>query len=120
MRSRDCLSLLESLLEAMDRLQIGTLDSFAVRIVRAFPLELGIPMEFDVMESGGSVARAARSEVLRGILERRLVKLSAQEGVLQSFKQATFGEERKSLVRELDRFVKERGRLSRVVSGCLV
>jgi ATP-dependent exoDNAse (exonuclease V) beta subunit len=104
---RDYLALLRSLLDSMDRLQVGTLDSFAVRIVRSFPLELGITMDFEVMETGGSVARAARNEVLRGILERRTLNASAQEAFLQSFKQATFGQEQKSLGRSLDRFVDE-------------
>jgi len=101
----DYLVLLRSLLDCMDRLQVGTLDSFAVRIVRSFPLELGITMEFEVMETGGSVARAARNEVLRGILERRNLDLSSQEAFLQSFKQATYGQEQKGLGRSLDRFV---------------
>jgi len=99
------LALLRSLLDSMDRLHVGTLDRFAIRIVQSFPLELGITMDFEVMETGGSVARAARNEVLRGILERRNLDASAQEAFLQSFKQATFGQEQKSLGRSLDRFV---------------
>ena len=48
--------------------QIGTLDSFLMRIVRAFPLELGIRGELQMMDDYAS--GAARSRVSFGILRR--------------------------------------------------
>ena len=34
------------MVEAMPRLSLGTLDSFFARVVRAFPLELGLGGDF--------------------------------------------------------------------------
>ena len=100
-------SLLRALLDAMPRLQVGTLDSFAVAIVGAFPFELGIAMEFEVMDTEGAAAQAARQEVLRGILQRRETGDAAGEAFLEAFKQATFGREEKGLGRALDTFIRD-------------
>ena len=42
LRAADFLQLLRGVTESMHRLNLGTLDSFFARVVRAFPLELGL------------------------------------------------------------------------------
>ncbi|MEY2879064.1 MAG: hypothetical protein RLZZ15_1444, partial [Verrucomicrobiota bacterium] len=64
-RRADFLRLLRATTEAMPRLSLGTLDGFFARVVRAFPLELGLDGEFQVMED--AVARLERRRVLRGM-----------------------------------------------------
>ncbi|MEI6860919.1 MAG: UvrD-helicase domain-containing protein, partial [Verrucomicrobiota bacterium] len=44
------LRLLRAVVDAMPRLCLGTLDSFFTRIVRGFPLELGLGGEFALLE----------------------------------------------------------------------
>ncbi len=105
--SADFLRLLRLLLDYLQRLQIGTLDSFTVGVVRAFPMELGIATEFDVLDTDGPVAAALRSEVLAYIFQPRLVDESAQREFLEAFKQATFGQEEKNLERLLAAFLKD-------------
>jgi len=48
--------------------QIGTLDSFLMRIVRSFPLELGLCGKVEIMDD--YAAASARAEVAFGILRR--------------------------------------------------
>src|SRR5438046_3183696 len=47
-RAPDFLKMLRSVVDAMSRLQLGTLDGFFARVVRSFPLELGLGGEFQI------------------------------------------------------------------------
>jgi ATP-dependent exoDNAse (exonuclease V) beta subunit len=49
----DFLRLLRAMCDAMHRLNLGTLDSFFARIVRNFPLELGLSGDFTILDSYG-------------------------------------------------------------------
>ena len=66
----DAVRLLRKLADSLNRLHIGTLDSFIVSVIRAFPAELGVRGEFRVMDSEGAYAVNARRQVLRTIYNR--------------------------------------------------
>jgi ATP-dependent helicase/nuclease subunit A len=97
---------LRAVLDSLHRLQVGTLDSFTIRILRSFPFELGLDAEFTVMDGDGAEAAAARDQVLEGILDRRRGDRAAQDAFLEAFKLATFGQEGKELRRALHEFVR--------------
>ena len=101
----DFLHLLRSLLDSLHRLHVGTLDSFTIGVIRTFPMELGISTSFQVMDSDGAQAKIARQEILARIFNNRYVDRSAQREFLEAFKQATYGQEEKSLERSLDTFI---------------
>ena len=101
----DFLGLLRDMLDSLHRLHIGTMDSFTVGIVRAFPMELGISGALQVMDSDGAQAETVRQEVLERIFNNRYVSHAAQREFLEAFKQATFGQEEKGLQRSLDTFI---------------
>ena len=63
LRAADFLRLLRGMTDAMHRLSLGTLDSFFARVVRAFPLELGLGGEFEILQE--HAARLERRRVLR-------------------------------------------------------
>ncbi|MFO8011593.1 MAG: UvrD-helicase domain-containing protein [Dehalococcoidia bacterium] len=103
----DFLQLLREVLESIHRLHISTIDSFTVGVIQSFPMELGVSSVFQVMENEGAQAITARQEVLGRIFNSRLVDRSAQSEFLEAFKQATYGQEEKGLVRNLDKFIGE-------------
>ncbi|MDD5093905.1 MAG: UvrD-helicase domain-containing protein [Dehalococcoidia bacterium] len=103
----DFLRLLRDLLHSLHRLHIGTLDSFTVGVIRAFPMELGIPSDFQLMDNEGASAKAARQEILGQIFNQRYLDRSAQQQFLEAFKLATFGQEEKGLERNLDAFISQ-------------
>lgn len=103
--SEEAQQLLRMLLDRMSRLHIGTLDSFTVGMVRMFPLELGVPPDFEVMDGEGPAARLLRRDALSHLLGRSAGHRSDQKEFLEAFKQATFGQEEKGLFRNLDRFI---------------
>jgi ATP-dependent exoDNAse (exonuclease V) beta subunit len=104
LQAKDFLRLLRTMTDAMHRLNLGTLDSFFARVVRAFPLELGLGGDFELLE-----AHAARRE-RRRVLQRMFAHTdngSARQDFIEAFKRATFGTEEKRLGMRLDAFLDE-------------
>lgn len=102
----DFLRLLRDVVEAMPRLRLGTLDGFFASIARAFPFELGLTGEFQVLQEHS--ARLERRRVLQQIFARGSSSLEKpQREFVEAFKRATFGVEEKQLGRRLDAFLDE-------------
>ncbi len=106
----DFLSLLKDLTRGMHRLTLGTLDSFFVRVVGAFPLEFGLGGDFTM------IVEQAEIEEMRARIAERVFRevVKTKQGLdefLEAFKQATFGIEENSFFRNLDKFVEDYQRL---------
>lgn len=102
----DFLRMLRSMVDAMHRLALGTLDSFFAKVVRAFPLELGLGGDFEILQEHG--VQLERQRVLRQLFARAGADLDdAQREFIEAFKRATFGAEEKRLAARLDRFIDE-------------
>ena len=101
----DFLAMLRAVVDAMPRLSLGTLDGFFARIVRSFPLELGLSGEFEVLQEHS--ARRARRRVLRSLFTASGEPDRHQSDFIEAFKRATFGVEEKQLGRRLDLFLDE-------------
>jgi ATP-dependent exoDNAse (exonuclease V) beta subunit len=101
-RAADFLKLLRGMTEAMHRLNLGTLDSFFARVVRAFPLELGLAGDFEVLQE--HAARLERRRVLRRMFAHTDGG-TARQDFIEAFKRATFGTEEKRLGARLDAFL---------------
>jgi len=92
------------LIDVLDRLALSTLDSYFVRIVRNFHLELGLS-GFELMED--SAISAERLGVMKAIFSNRKTSKQDRDAFIQSFKQATWGEEENRLSQTLENFVKQ-------------
>ncbi|MDA0577331.1 MAG: UvrD-helicase domain-containing protein, partial [Verrucomicrobia bacterium] len=80
---------------------------FMVGVLRAFPMELGVAPEFNVMNGDGTDAAQLRAHVLRTLFSHGDVRDTAQRDFLEAYKRATFGREEKSAFERLDAFVEE-------------
>ena len=107
----DFLSLLRTVIAAMPRLNLGTLDGFFARIVRTFPLELGLGGDFTLLEE--PAARQERRRVLQRLFATAGEPDEAQRAFIEAFKRATFGTEEKQLARRLEAFLDEHGEVYR-------
>jgi len=106
LRAADFAGMLRTMLDAMPRLNLGTLDGFFARVVRAFPLELGLGGAFEIMEE--HTVRLERRRVLRRMFASGCGPAGPeQQDFIEAFKRATFGVEEKSLGRRLDEFLDE-------------
>jgi ATP-dependent exoDNAse (exonuclease V) beta subunit len=101
----DFLRMLRAMTDAMHRLSLGTLDSFFARLVRNFPLELGLGGDFEILQE--HAARVERRRVLRRMFTGAGALTEAQRGFIEAFKRATFGLEEKRLGHQLDSFLDE-------------
>jgi len=101
--SADFLKMLRSVVDAMPRLSLGTLDGFFARIVRSFPLELGLSGDFEILQEHS--ARRERRRVLRSLFTASGEPDASQREFIEAFKRATFGLEEKQLGRRLDSFL---------------
>jgi ATP-dependent helicase/nuclease subunit A len=98
--------MLRSVVDVMHRLNLGTIDGFFARIVRAFSLELGLGGEFEILpEEAENLERLRmRRQLLAGSGE---TTEASRKAFMEAFKRATFGAEEKKLGALLDFFVKE-------------
>jgi ATP-dependent exoDNAse (exonuclease V) beta subunit len=100
----DFARMLRSVVDAMHRLNLGTLDGFFARVVRAFSLELGLGGDFEILPEQG--AHLERRRALRQLFAPSGgVSEKARMDFIEAFKRATIGVEEKSLGRLIDDFV---------------
>lgn len=67
----DANAMLRAILSSLNRLHVGTLDSFMVSVVRTFPVELGVPVDFRVMNSESAEAAELRKQILSAVFDVR-------------------------------------------------
>ncbi len=70
-----CTKLLRDLVDALPRLSMGTLDQYFGRIVRAFPFELGLSGEVELLDD------ADQEELQRRTLERLFAEATEKKGL---------------------------------------
>jgi ATP-dependent helicase/nuclease subunit A len=70
-----CTKLLRALVRALPRLSMGTLDQYFGRIVRAFPFELGLSKEVELLDD------ADKEENQRRTLERLFAEATKEKGL---------------------------------------
>ncbi len=101
-RHADAQAALRQLVQALPRLRIGTLDSFFLQILRQFRLEHGI---------GADLAIAPEQDnpedhlVLQRLLDPKAMPADEQRELMETFKLATFGEEKKSVYDSIHRLI---------------
>ena len=95
--------LLRGMVGAMHRLNLGTLDGFFARIVRSFPMELGLAAEPEILDDR-AVAEETR-QVFSRLFAAGHELTAEQRELIEAFKRATFGAEEKAVAETLDRFI---------------
>jgi ATP-dependent helicase/nuclease subunit A len=100
---KEFLRMLRGVVDAMPRLQLGTLDGFFARIAQNFPLEFGLSGQFEIMEEHAT--RIERARVLKKMFQTAGSLLDEQREFIEAFKRATFGAEEKRLGNQLDEFL---------------
>ena len=85
---------LRALVQALPGLRIGTLDSFFLQILRQFRLEYGIAAEPAVAPEAQT---AEEDLVLQRLLGQKAAGAAERGELMEAFKRATFGEEKKSV-----------------------
>lgn len=95
--------LLGEVLPKMGHLRLGTLDGFFHDMLSAFSTEFGLGPSFRLMEE--SEASWKRFQMFREFFQRQGIREEDRHHFAEAFKQATFGEDQKSLLQSLERFI---------------
>ncbi|MEZ5304473.1 MAG: UvrD-helicase domain-containing protein [Verrucomicrobiales bacterium] len=97
--------MLRTLCRGIDRLTLGTLDSFFAGIVRHFPFELGLAANFEIVDD--RLEAAEKRRVYRHVFRREARRDSPRlhDDFLAAFQLATIGGSERSLMARLDSFV---------------
>ena len=102
-----CLKLLRSVIENMDRLRLGTLDSFFAAMVQSLPFELGLAGSGVIMSDHETTL--ARAEALDAVLVElmRPENDAARRELVESWKLATIGSEGNAPARVLEQWFED-------------
>ncbi len=100
----DFKQILRDVITSMHLSPIGTLDSFFVRILKAFPFEFGITGSFAILDD--HALKIERDRLFRDVLQTGHDDPSRLH-FLEAFKRATFGTQLKSVWTSLDAFTKQ-------------
>lgn len=96
-------SLLELLIHSMHQLNLQTLDSFFFRVVSAFALELGLSGSLNLLDEGSE--SRLRNEVRDSIVHHQGELSTELNEFWHAFKQATYGEEKRSIEGVVSEFI---------------
>jgi ATP-dependent helicase/nuclease subunit A len=100
---------LRALVHALPRLRIGTLDSFFLQILRPFRLEAGIGAELAIAPA---FENPEDNLILQSLLERASLSPAERSELMEAFKLATFGEEKKSVYGSIARLIQNQYELA--------
>ncbi|MCU0794769.1 MAG: UvrD-helicase domain-containing protein [Akkermansiaceae bacterium] len=101
----DPMEVLEKVVRALPRFNLGTMDGFFARVVRGFQYELGLTGgKFELVQ--GPKLEAALEEILTDILGNALDGEEA-EGFLHAFRRATIGRDERGVARSLGGFFQQ-------------
>ncbi len=104
MTLHDYVAMLRRLLESMHRLHIGTIDSFAVKVVKSFPLELGVPSSFELMAGDDAATQSFRRRILDQLFAGDATSADRRR-LLNAFEQARTGRSGKGVEEPLSDFI---------------
>ena len=65
---RDCIAMLRTLTDGLNRLSVGTIDGFFNRAARAMALELGLPPDPRLIDEGVPLAKQMRTDAIHAVL----------------------------------------------------
>lgn len=110
MSCSDFQALLRQFLNQIHRLNIATLDSFMLSVVRAFPAELGLPGDISVFSENDPQGQTLLNSALLHLFKPGSLSEQERHNFLKSFDLSTFGHDLASSVKSLRKYVeKQRG-----------
>ncbi len=98
--------LLRTVVDALPRLRLQTLDSFSVGMLRAFALELGLSGELQIIDGNDVVVKTIQDRLLRQMVLAEERDASLASGFLHDFKEATAGRPSKGVRQAIGDFIR--------------
>ena len=102
---RDCLDMLRRLVDGLNRLAIGTIDSFFNRAARALRFELDIPAEPTIADDGGPLAQALRLDAIQQTLGEAAATDDGFQTLIELLRRVHHDTARRSVTEAIDGLV---------------
>ncbi|MEM9347849.1 MAG: UvrD-helicase domain-containing protein [Planctomycetota bacterium] len=109
----DCLRMLRSLTDGLNRLAVGTIDGFFNRAARAFTMDLGLPPDPRLIDEGSPLAQQMRSDAIQSVLGEEAESDGGMVTLIEMLRRLHHDTAQRSVTDAIDQVVKDLGEVYR-------
>ena len=110
----DCIAMLRSLTDRLNRLAVGTIDGFFNRAARAMALELGVPPEPRLIDEGSPLAQQMRFDAIQAALGEQVDNDDGLVTLIEMLRRLHHDTAQRSVTEAIDSIVKDLGDVYRM------
>ncbi|MEM6506853.1 MAG: UvrD-helicase domain-containing protein [Planctomycetota bacterium] len=105
----DCLRMLRSLTDGLNRLAVGTIDGFFNRAARAFAMDLGLPPDPRLIDEGSPLAQQMRFDAIQSVLGEEAENDGGMVTLIGMLRRLHHDTAQRSVTDAIDQIVKDLG-----------
>ncbi|MEO0475750.1 MAG: UvrD-helicase domain-containing protein, partial [Planctomycetota bacterium] len=105
----DCVAMLRSLTDALQRLSVGTIDSFFNRAARAMAMDLGLPPDPRLIDEGSPLAQQMRFDAIQAVLGEHVDNEQGLTTLIEMLRRLHHDTAQRSVTEAMDHIVKDLG-----------
>ena len=105
----DCLAMLRSMTDGLNRLAVGTIDSFFNRAARALAIDLGLPADPRLIDEGSPLAQQMRFDAIQAVLGEQADNEGGMSTLIELLRRLHHDTAQRSVTEAIDHIVKDLG-----------
>jgi ATP-dependent exoDNAse (exonuclease V) beta subunit len=105
----DCLLMLRSLTDGLNRLAVGTIDGFFNRAARAMAMDLGLPPDPRLIDEGSPLAQQMRFDAIQAVLGEQADNEDGLVTLIEMLRRLHHDTAQRSVTEAIDSIVKDLG-----------
>lgn len=105
----DCLAMLRSLTDSLNRLAVGTIDGFFNRAARAMAMDLGLPPDPRLIDEGSPLAQQMRFDAIQAVLGEQADNDDGLATLIEMLRRLHHDTAQRSVTDAIDQIVKDLG-----------
>ena len=110
----DCLAMLRSLTDGLNRLAVGTIDGFFNRAARAMAMDLGLPPDPRLIDEGSPLAQQMRFDAIQAVLGEQADNAEGLTTLIEMLRRLHHDTAQRSVTDTIDQIVKDLGDVYRM------
>lgn len=110
----DCLAMLRSLTDGLNRLAVGTIDGFFNRAARAMAMDLGLPPDPRLIDEGSPLAQQMRFDAIQAVLGEQADNADGLATLIEMLRRLHHDTAQRSVTDAIDQIVKDLGDVYRM------
>lgn len=105
----DCIAMLRSLTDGLNRLAVGTIDGFFNRAARAMAIDLDLPPEPRLIDEGSPLAQQMRFDAIQAVLGEQADNDDGMNTLIEMLRRLHHDTAQRSVTEAIDQIVKDLG-----------